>query len=188
MNPVNLVIFASGSGTNAERISQHFANHPQIQVKEILSNKKDAYVHERAKAHGIPSSTFNRIEFTDPSFLKRLESIDYIILAGFLWLIPPYMVKVFKNKIINIHPALLPKFGGKGMFGNFVHEAVIASNESVSGITIHLVNEQYDEGKILFQAECEVEPGDDPATLARKIHQLEHVHYPKVIEGYILSK
>ncbi|MEM7298763.1 MAG: formyltransferase family protein, partial [Bacteroidota bacterium] len=140
-----------------------------------------------AKNLGIPSSTFSREEFKDTSFLAHLEGADYIILAGFLWLIPDYLVKAFPNKIINIHPALLPKFGGKGMYGQHVHEAVIAAGEQESGITIHLVNEDYDKGKILFQARCDVVPDDTPDTLAKKIHALEYEHFPKVIENYILG-
>lgn len=183
----NLIILASGSGTNAENIGAFFKNHPRISVQEILSNKHDAGVHLRAKRLGIPSSTFSRDEFKESSFLARLEGADYIILAGFLWLIPEHLVKAFPNKIINIHPALLPKFGGKGMYGHHVHNAVIESGERESGITIHLVNERYDEGRTLFQAKCSVNSDETPESLAEKIHGLEYAHFPKVIENYILE-
>ena len=185
---INLAILASGSGTNAENIAKYFESHSNIQVKEILSNKADAFVHERARSLNIPSSTFTREQFQDSSFIKRLEDIDYIILAGFLWLIPKYLVKSFPNRIINIHPALLPKFGGKGMYGNHVHKAVIEADEKESGITIHLVNEEYDKGEILFQAKCDVEEGEIANSLATKIHTLEYEHFPKTIERYIVSQ
>lgn len=185
---INLAILASGSGTNAENIAKHFESHSNIQVKEILSNKADAFVHERARSLNIPSSTFTREQFQDSSFIKRLEDIDYIILAGFLWLIPKYLVKSFPNRIINIHPALLPKFGGKGMYGDHVHMAVIEADEKESGITIHLVNEEYDKGEILFQAKCEVKDGETANSLATKIHTLEYEHFPKTIERYIVSQ
>ena len=185
---INLAIFASGGGTNAENIIKYFASHPIISVKEVLSNKLDAGVHERARKLGVPSSTFSRPEFKEGSFLNRLEEVDYLILAGFLWLIPEYLVKAFPNRIINIHPALLPKFGGKGMYGHHVHQAVIDAQEKQSGITIHLVNEKYDEGRILFQTKCEVENDDTPESLAKKIHVLEYQHFPNVIEDYILDR
>ena len=184
---INLSILASGSGSNAENIANYFESHPTIQVKEILSNKADAFVHERAKRLNIPSFIFTKQQFTDTSFIKRLEDIDYIILAGFLWLIPPYLIKAFPNRIINIHPALLPKFGGKGMYGDHVHNAVIEAGEKESGITIHLVNEEYDKGQILFQAKCEVTDEDTSVSLAEKIHALEYDHFPRVIEEYIQS-
>lgn len=184
---INLTILASGSGTNAENIGKYFADHQRIQVRNILSNKKDAYVHTRAKNLNIPSDSFTRSEFQDASFIQRFEQSDYIILAGFLWLIPPYLVKAFPKRIINIHPALLPKFGGKGMYGSHVHEAVISAGEKESGITIHLVNEIYDDGKALFQAKCEIAESDSPDDLAKKIHGLEYEHFPRVIEEYIQS-
>ena len=187
MNKINLAIFASGSGTNAENIANYFEPHETIQVKEILSNKKEAFVHQRAKKLGIPSRAFTKQEFQDPFFLKTLTDIDYIILAGFLWLIPKYLIKAFPNKIINIHPALLPKFGGKGMYGDRVHASVIDSQEKQSGITIHLVNEEYDKGKVLFQAKCEIEPTDSPESLAKKIHELEYEHFPKIIEKLLID-
>lgn len=184
---INLAILASGSGTNAENIINYFSEHPRIQVKEVLSNKVDAYVHERAKKQGVPSHTFSKAEFNDTSFIKRLVDIDYIILAGFLWLIPEYLIKAFPNRIINIHPALLPKYGGKGMYGSKVHETIVGNHEKESGITIHLVNKEYDKGQILFQAKCEVTDADTAESLAEKIHKLEYEHFPSVIENYIQS-
>ena len=185
---INLAIFASGSGTNAENIIKYFENHERIQVKEILSNKKDAFVHQRAKNLNIPSSTFNKEQFNDSSFIKRLEDIDYIILAGFLWLIPNFLIKAYPCKIINIHPALLPKFGGKGMYGDRVHNAVIEAGEKESGITIHLVNEEYDKGEILFQTKCALTKTETANSLAQRIHALEYEHFPRAIEEYIMSR
>ncbi|WP_425389696.1 phosphoribosylglycinamide formyltransferase [Ekhidna sp.] len=185
---INLAIFASGSGTNAENIAKYFEDHEHIQVKEILSNKRDAFVHQRANDLDIPSCTFSREQFQDSSFIKRLEDIDYIILAGFLWLIPKFLIQSYKNRIINIHPALLPKHGGKGMYGGRVHKAVLEAREKKSGITIHLVNEEYDKGETLFQAECEVAKDDTPESLAEKIHKMEYEHFPRVIEEYIMSR
>ncbi len=181
----NLAILASGSGTNAENIARYFKRHSSIHVQKILSNKRNAFVHERARQLGIPSVTFTRAEFLVPTFLDELEGIDYLILAGFLWLIPKYLVHAYPDRIINIHPALLPKYGGKGMYGAHVHQAVVANGERESGITIHLVNEEYDKGEVLFQAKCSVESDDTADTLAEKIHALEYRHFPEVIEEHI---
>lgn len=166
---------------------KYFQAHDQIRVSEILSNKKDAYVLERAENLGIRSSTFNRQEFASSDFLERLTNVDFIILAGFLWLVPKYLIEAFPERIINIHPALLPNYGGKGMYGAYVHEAVIAAREKESGITIHLVNQEYDKGEVLFQSTCGVAEEDTANTLADKIHKLEHEFFPKVIEEYILG-
>ncbi len=185
MSKINLAIFASGSGTNAENIANYFSDHNSIKVDRIFSNKKDAYVHERAKILQIKSSAFSREEFNSSLFVEKMQNIDFIVLAGFLWLIPRYLIEAFPNKIINIHPALLPKYGGKGMYGNYVHEAVIAAREKESGISIHLVNEQYDEGELLYQAKCTVERRDTPKSLAQKIQKLEYAHFPRVIEEFI---
>ena len=182
---INLAIFASGGGTNAENICNFFTKNDSIKVAQIFSNRPDAYVLERAKQLEVPSTVFSRSDFQDHGFVKKLQGIDYVILAGFLWLIPKYLIDAFPNKIINIHPALLPKFGGKGMYGDRVHQAVIDAGEKESGITIHLVNERYDEGEILFQARCEVTQGDTPSSLASKIHQLEYTHFPQVISSYL---
>ncbi len=181
----NLVIFASGSGTNAENLIKYFQSNDSIHVKEILSNKKNAGVHLKAEKLAIPSRTFTKEEYLEQAFLNSLSGVDYIILAGFLWLIPKYLIQAFPNKIINIHPALLPKYGGKGMYGDRVHQAVIEAGEEESGITIHLVNEEYDQGEILFQAKCNVAKQDTPGSLAKKIHALEYEHFPKAIEDFI---
>jgi phosphoribosylglycinamide formyltransferase-1 len=188
MNKRNIAIFASGSGTNAQRITEYFSNHPEISVSVILSNKPDAYVLIRAKKLNIPSVVFDRHTFYDTDEIFRLlkkNNIDLIVLAGFLWLIPEYLIQAYRGRIINIHPALLPKYGGKGMYGSRVHEAVIQSGDKESGISIHFVNEKYDAGDIIFQAKCNVLPGDTPDILAQRVHQLEYKHYPEVIEKII---
>lgn len=184
----NIAIFASGSGTNAENIIKQFKNHAEITVKLILSNKENAYVLERAKNHQIESITFNRQQFYDSNHVISLlknNDIDAIVLAGFLWLIPDSLIKAYPDKIINIHPALLPKYGGKGMYGMNVHKAVIENNESESGISIHYVNEKYDEGEIIFSTKCQINKDDTAETLAQKIHDLEYQHFPRVIEKWL---
>lgn len=185
-----IAIFASGSGTNAEAIMQHFSNHATVEVALILSNKSDAFVLERAKKHHVPTKVFNRTAFKDTNEIVDLlqsENISLVVLAGFLWLIPKQMVKAFPNQIINIHPALLPKYGGKGMYGMQVHKAVKAEGDTETGITIHYVNEAYDEGQIIRQAKCQVSPEDSPEDIAQKIHLLEHEHFPKVVEQLIIN-
>lgn len=186
---IQLAIFASGSGTNAENICNFFTNkrESKIVISELFCNKSDAFVLERARKLGLKSTVFTKEDFKNPDFVKKMQDIDYIVLAGFLWLIPPYLIQAFPNRIINMHPSLLPKFGGKGMYGDHVHRAVIEARETESGITIHLVNEEYDKGKILFQAKCDVTPRDTPESLAQKIHALEYLHVPEVIENYIES-
>jgi len=187
----NLAIFASGSGSNAENIARYFQNNENISVSLVLSNKADAFVLERAKNLNIPTVVFSKKEMEETDkileILKEYE-IDFIVLAGFLLKIPAYLVEKFPNRIINIHPALLPKYGGKGMYGRFVHEAVVAQKETESGITIHFVNEHYDEGAIIFQAKCAVSPTDTPDDVARKIHELEYEYFPKIIEQVIAGK
>jgi phosphoribosylglycinamide formyltransferase 1 len=188
---IKLAIFASGSGTNAQRIASYFSNNKNVKIELILSNRKDAYVIERAKNLNLQYLIFNRHDFYDTGIiLKELQEreIDFVVLAGFLWLVPTPIIQAFPNKIVNIHPALLPAYGGKGMFGEHVHQAVIANQEKVSGITIHYVNEKYDDGDIIFQAKCEIEPSDTPESLAQKIHQLEYEHFPKVIEKLIFPE
>lgn len=180
-----IAIFASGNGSNAQRIAEHFAKNDDIDVVMILSNRKDAFVLERAKKLGIPVTVFDRkIFYQSDEILKRLIEIktDLIVLAGFLWLAPSNLINAFADRIINIHPALLPKFGGKGMFGHIVHQAVIDAGEKESGITIHYVDEKYDSGRIIFQEKCSIEPGESPESLAQKIHQLEYKYFPVVIE------
>jgi phosphoribosylglycinamide formyltransferase 1 len=187
---INLAIMASGSGSNAEAIIRRFKNHPCIYVKLVLSNKPTAYVLQRAAQLDVPSMVFNREEFyqTDKvvNVLKDLR-IDWVILAGFLWLVPDNLLKAFPNKIINIHPALLPKYGGKGMYGMNVHQAVVNAKEKQSGITIHLLNEKYDDGPALFQTTCDIDANDTPENVAEKIHKLEHEHFPRVIEETVLK-
>jgi phosphoribosylglycinamide formyltransferase-1 len=186
----NIAIFASGSGTNAEQIIRYFENDPIGRIKLILSNKRDAYVLQRAASHQLPAFVFNRDRFYQTTdLLDELVSynIDLLVLAGFLWLVPDYLLNAYPRRIINIHPALLPDFGGKGMYGQKVHEAVLASGAKKSGITIHVIDNEYDRGTILFQAECPVFPGDTPETLAARIHELEYRHFPEQIKKYLQS-
>jgi len=183
-----VVVLASGSGTNAEAIFSYFKNHPLIDVVLLVCNNPEAQVLKRAQKFGIPVRVVNRNEFNDKRYMLELlssEKVTHLVLAGFLWLIPAYLIHAFPGRIVNIHPALLPKFGGKGMYGMRVHEAVKNAGESESGITIHLVNEKYDEGKVLFQATCAVGDDDSPEQIATKVHRLEHESYPKVIEDWI---
>jgi phosphoribosylglycinamide formyltransferase-1 len=184
----NLAIFASGSGTNAERIVRYFQDDHRVSIRLIASNRPDAYVLQRAEKLNIPSFIFTREEFyrTD-KVLQRMkdEEISWIILAGFLWKVPDNLVQAYSGRMINIHPALLPAYGGKGMYGEYVHKAVLAAGERESGITIHYVNAHYDEGECLFQARCPVYSGDTVETLAARIHTLEYTHFPVVIEGLL---
>ena len=184
----NLAIFASGSGTNAEKIISHFKKNSGVCIKLIVCNNPKAFVTQRAKNHGIDCMIISKQELqhdTDISTTFHEHQIHWIVLAGFLLLVPTYLIDLFPNKIINLHPALLPKYGGKGMYGMHVHNAVIENGESKSGITIHFVNQHYDEGKIIAQFSCDVVSSDTPETLAQKIHQLEHRHYPLAIEKLI---
>lgn len=183
-----IAIFASGSGTNAEEIIKYFQNHEHIEISLILSNNPDAYVLQRAKNHHIPQFVFTREIFYKEKIVDEvLSGIDFIVLAGFMWLVPARLIKNFNKKMVNIHPALLPKYGGKGMYGSHVHEAVVKNKEEESGISIHWVNEAYDEGDIIFQAKCNIEPSDTADDVANKIHKLEYEHYPRVIEKAILE-
>jgi phosphoribosylglycinamide formyltransferase-1 len=187
---VKLAILASGNGTNAQRISEYFSGNEHVSVECIIYNKRNAYVAERAKKLGIPAQYFSKPDFYENgrvlSFLKERD-IDWVILAGFLWLVPEEILNAFPNRIINIHPALLPNYGGKGMYGHHVHEAVIAHKEKESGITIHIVDKHYDKGHTLFQAKCELTDEDTPDTLANKIHLLEQQYFPEVIEKTVLG-
>ncbi len=185
---VRIAIFASGNGSNAENIIRYFKNHPSIEVGVVVSNNPDAYVHERAKAFGIESFSFSKSEFEKGCSvleLLRRYNIDFIVLAGFMLKIPPLLLDAFPHKIVNIHPALLPKHGGKGMYGDRVHRAVIESGETESGITIHYINENYDEGDIIFQATCLLSSEDTYNEVAEKVHKLEYEFYPAVIEKVI---
>ena len=183
-----IAIFASGSGSNAQKIMEHFKRNADAEVVLILTNNPQAYVLQRADNFEIPSHIFTRHEFyeTDDviSLLKNLQ-VDIIVLAGFLWLVPPTLLNAFPNKIINLHPALLPKFGGKGMYGDNVHKAILAAGEEESGITIHFASAEFDEGEIIHQSRFKIEPGDNLEMLKFKGQQLEHQHFPKVIEGLL---
>jgi phosphoribosylglycinamide formyltransferase-1 len=184
----NLAIFSSGTGSNAARIIEHFRGHPTIRVGLIVCNHPGAGVLNIASAAGIPVLLIEKDQFFRGSaYVPELEArgIDFIVLAGFLWKIPGKLVAAFSHRIVNIHPALLPKYGGKGMYGHFVHEAVIAAGDKESGITIHFVDELYDHGQVIFQANVEVGTGDTAETLARKIQALEHRHFPEVIEEVV---
>jgi len=185
MNKKRIAIFASGSGTNAEKIMSHFQDHEIGEVSIVLSNKPDAKVLERAAGFSVDTRIFDRETFYNTTEIVDLLvalKIDLVVLAGFLWLVPSDLIRAFPERIINIHPALLPEYGGKGMYGRHVHAAVIANRENESGISIHFVNEVYDEGKIILQARCEVRSDDTPESLAQRIHPLEYKHYPLVIE------
>ena len=185
---VKIAVFASGAGSNADKIMAHFANHPHIKVVLLGCNKPGAGAFAVADKHGVESFTIEKEQFfRGDSFLPFLheKGVEFVVLAGFLWKIPENLIKAYPNRIINIHPALLPKYGGKGMYGNFVHTAVIAAGEAESGITIHYVDEQYDHGAHIFQATCPVLPGDTPESLAKRIHGLEHEHFANVIEAEV---
>lgn len=185
----HLAIFASGIGSNARKIIEHFAGHPKIQVALIISNKPTAPVLNIAKEFGIDAHVIQRQDFyKTENILKKLHTynIDFIVLAGFLWLVPQYLVQSFEKRIVNIHPALLPKYGGKGMYGMNVHQAVKRNQEQESGITIHYVNERYDEGSIIYQAKCHLSPTDQAEDIARKVRNLEHTHFAPIIEEVIV--
>lgn len=184
----HIAIFASGGGSNARKIIEYFKNSETIAVRLVVSNKKDAGVLDIAHAFDIETLVVNRADFAREDQLLpelRARNIDYIVLAGFLLLVPAYLVSAFPQRIFNIHPALLPKHGGKGMYGHFVHEAVKAAGDTESGMTIHWVDEHYDEGTIFFQARCPLAPEDTPEEIARKVLELEHRYYAEVIEKTI---
>jgi phosphoribosylglycinamide formyltransferase-1 len=186
----NIAIFASGSGTNAEKIIQYFSTRNSAKVSLVLSNKRQATVLKRAAALNVRTVFFEHKEFYVTGKVLRyltLYKIDFIVLAGFLWLVPENIVEQYSGRIINLHPALLPAYGGKGMYGEYVHKAVIENHETESGITIHYVNKLYDKGDIIFQARCKVDPSDTPESLAEKIHYLEYQHYPRVIEEVVVK-
>ena len=193
----HVAIFASGSGTNAQNLIEYFnygknrsnKTSPDPKVEVVICNKPGAYVLTRAEKLGVPTAVLNKEELTNSTErlfeLLKQYSIDYIILAGYLLKIPAELIEMYPDKIINIHPALLPAYGGKGMYGHHVHEAVVAAKEKESGITIHLVDEKYDNGKILFQAKCSIDPTDTPDDVAEKIHHLEQANFPRVVDEYI---
>ncbi len=187
---INIAILASGSGSNAERIITYFKNNKNINISFIITNKEDAYVRERAALLQIPCFYYSNKHLKSNHFLLPIlqeNSIDWIILAGYLLLIPHEIIQAYTNKIVNIHPALLPNYGGQGMYGMNVHKAVISNKETESGISIHYVNEKYDEGNIIFQAKCNITETDDAESLAEKIHLLEYEYFPKVIESLIFQ-
>jgi phosphoribosylglycinamide formyltransferase 1 len=188
--PKNIAIFASGSGTNAENIIRYFNTGKSARVNLILTNNRNAFVIDRARQLNVECRIFDRHTFyhTDEILnILKIRSTELVVLAGFLWLVPENLLKAFPNRIINIHPALLPKYGGKGMYGQIVHEAVIKSGDKESGITIHYVNEKYDDGAVIFQAKCNVMPGFSADDLAALVHELEYQHYPEVIEKILLD-
>ena len=183
-----IAILASGNGSNAENITRYFSENTSVRVVLICSNNPRARVHERAARLGVPSLSFSNADFADGVLvLKSLSEakIDFIVLAGFMNKIPDVMLQAYPEKIINIHPALLPRHGGKGMYGMHVHEAVIAAGDKVTGITIHYINGRYDEGRIIFQAQCPVLPGDSALEIATRVHALEYAYYPQVIEHVV---
>lgn len=185
MKTQNIILFASGSGTNVENIAHYFKDVPEISIAAVFTNKKEAKVLERCDRLGISGLYFNRMSFYDTdcilNILKALHP-DLIVLAGFLWKIPEKIIRAFPDRIVNIHPALLPKYGGKGMYGDKVHQAVKANGDAETGITMHYVNENYDEGAIIEQFTTAVAADDDVEGIAQKIHLLEYEHFPKVIE------
>lgn len=185
-----LALFASGNGTNAERIALYFKDNPRFQIGPVFYNRKQAYVAERAARLGIEAIYLPDSRLREPEYILKLlrqHAITHIVLAGYLSLIPAYLTAAYPQRIVNIHPALLPAYGGKGMYGHHVHEAVAAAGEKESGITIHLVNEHYDRGDILFQARCALTPEDTPERIAEKVHELEYRYFPEVIEQWALQ-
>lgn len=189
MKKYSIAIFASGNGTNAEKIIRYFHNHQSIDIVVVLSNNPDAFALERARNLNIKAVSFSKEEFNDGSVVHQLHrlGVTHVVLAGFLWLIPKNLIERYPDRIINLHPALLPKFGGKGMYGLRVHEAVKQAGEVETGITIHVVNDRYDEGKVLFQKSCPVTANQSPQQIAACVHELEYEYYPKVIEQWILG-
>ena len=187
----NIAIFASGTGSNAKKIIEYLAEKDHIQVALIISNKATAPVLDLARANNIPTLVIDRKTFYESETILDIlgqHRIDFIVLAGFLWLIPAYLVRAFTRRMVNIHPALLPSYGGKGMYGIYVHRAVKAAGDTKSGITIHFVNENYDEGDIIFQASCPIDSTDSPETIAKKVLKLEHHYFARVIEKLILEE
>lgn len=185
---INIAVFASGTGSNATKMVEYFKNYENINIRLIVSNKKDAPVLDMALTHNIPSCVVSRSSFYETEDILNIfnkYSIDYVVLAGFLWLIPSYIVTAYPDRIVNIHPALLPKYGGKGMYGMNVHRAVKEQGEKETGMTIHFVNEKYDEGNILFQAKVGIREVDTAADIQKKVLKLEHQYYSKVIEELV---
>lgn len=187
---INIALFASGSGTNVENIYNYFKNNSDIKITSVLCNRADAYVLTRAKKLDLDFLLFNRSDFENPDhILAYLEAknVNFIVLAGFLWLIPDWLIERFPNRIINIHPALLPKYGGKGMYGDVVHKAIFENKESETGISIHYVSKNYDEGSIIFQKHVKIDASDTPDSIASKVHELEYLYYPTIIEKIVVN-
>ena len=185
-----LALFASGNGSNVQRIAEYFKDNPHVEISAVFTNNPNAGVLKRCSVLGLTAVIFNKNDFYNSTKIVDMVKafdVDLIVLAGFLLLVPENFIKEFKNRIINIHPALLPKYGGKGMYGHHVHEAVIKNNEKKSGITIHYVNEHYDEGQTIFQAEVVIDKGETPESLAEKIHELEYKYFPVVIEKLLFG-
>lgn len=188
MNVKRIVLFASGSGSNAQNIMEYFANNEQVEIDSLWSNKPDAFALARARDLNVETFVFDREEFSKSNKIVetlKKRKVNLVVLAGFLWLIPENLINNFT--IVNIHPALLPKYGGKGMYGMNVHKSVVQNNEKESGITIHYVNENYDEGQIIFQAKCTVDKNDSPEQVAAKVHKLEYEHFPQIIEKILIE-
>lgn len=187
----SIAVFASGSGSNAENIGHYFKDHKEVKIELILTNNPKAFVLERSKRLGVDSLVFNREDFYQSEKVLnelQLRKIDLIVLAGFMWLVPPQIVQAYPSRILNIHPALLPKYGGKGMYGDFVHQAVSEAGEIETGITIHYVNDRYDEGDILFQKSVPIKAGEEADFIAEKVHALEYKYYPKIIDEVLELK
>jgi phosphoribosylglycinamide formyltransferase 1 len=188
---MNIAIFATGGGSNARKIIEHFKNHPSVRVALIVTNRADAGVLDIAETHGIPSAIITKSMLNDASIILptlAAYEVEFVVLAGFLLLIPSYLTEKFDRRMVNIHPALLPKYGGKGMYGHHVHEAVKAAGEAESGMTIHFCNAHYDEGGVIFQARCPLSPEDSAEDIARKVLVLEHQFYPQIIEKVIAGE
>lgn len=183
----SLSVFVSGNGTNLQRIAEYFKENHEVEIVNVVCNNPKAYAIERAKKLGIPVRMVNRQEFNSKEFTQEMADLrlDLIVLAGFLWKIPESLIQCYPRKIVNIHPALLPKYGGKGFYGEHVHEAVVAAQEPFSGITIHYVNEIYDNGEIILQAYTKLDPNETPDSLAAKIHKLEQTYFPVAIDYLI---
>ena len=184
-----LSIFVSGNGTNLQRIAEYFVNNPEVEIANVVCNNPKAYSIERAKNLGIPLRMITKQDFHSEAFVQEMQAldVDLIVLAGFLWKVPEALIKAFPKRIVNIHPALLPKYGGKGFYGEHVHEAVVAAKEAQSGITVHYVNELYDSGEIILQARVSLDEKETPDSLAAKIHQLEQAYFPVAIEQVLFS-
>jgi len=183
-----IAIFASGSGSNAENIITYFQKNKKAEVVLVLSNNPKALVLDRAKKLGVQNLVFNKQQLNDSNWaIENLGPLDLIVLAGFLWKFPEHLIENYKNKVVNVHPALLPKYGGKGMYGMHVHEAVVKNKEIESGITIHYVNEHYDDGAIIFQAKCTIHPKDTASDVAAKIHKLEMRYFPEVVQQILFA-